>query len=111
MELFTRLHTQWPVAGAHWLVDQIAAEAAVARTFTTQGEASSTEIQKNFQQVTWFKEKVAVAVHYVKTETNMRRNIFIKDEIVVIVTARTSKLSAGIYPARWASWWYGICGW
>jgi hypothetical protein len=95
--------TTWPVVGRHWLVDRIAQEPAVAKTFTTQEAISSNKITKYFQQVARFKEKLAVAVHltggaparapellsiqHVNTDTNMRRNVFIEDGMVVLVTA------------------------
>ena len=95
--------TRRPVAGHHWLVDRIAQEPAVARALTTQGEVSRSKVQKYFQQVARFKEKLAVAVHltsgaparapellsiqHVNTDTNLRRNIYVKDGMVVFVTA------------------------
>jgi hypothetical protein len=44
-------------------VDQLGAEPAVARAFTMQGAVSPNKLQKYFQQVARFKEKLAVAVH------------------------------------------------
>jgi superfamily II DNA or RNA helicase len=94
--------TPWPVTGGTWLVDRLGVEPAMARAFTTQGAVSPTKLQKYFQQVARFKEKLAVAVHltggaparapellsiqHVNTETNSRRNIFIEDGMVVFVT-------------------------
>ncbi|CBF71862.1 predicted protein [Aspergillus nidulans FGSC A4] len=93
----------WPVAGKTWLVDQISTELAVARAFITQGTVSANKVQKYFQQVAQFKEKLAVAVHltsraparvpellsiqHINTNNNWRRNIFIEDSLVVFVTA------------------------
>jgi hypothetical protein len=95
--------TPWPVTGRTWLVDRLGAEPAVARAFTTQGAVSPNKLQKYFQQVARFKEKLAVAVHltgsaparvpellsiqHVNTDNNWRRNIFIEDGMVVFVTA------------------------
>ncbi|PTU19051.1 hypothetical protein P175DRAFT_0510356 [Aspergillus ochraceoroseus IBT 24754] len=59
-------------------------EPAMARTFTTQGEVNSPKIQKYFQQVAQFKEKLAVA--HVNTKTNQRQNIYIKDGMMVFIT-------------------------
>ncbi|CBF82248.1 predicted protein [Aspergillus nidulans FGSC A4] len=93
--------TPWPVTGGTWLVDRIAGEPAVARAFTTQGAVSPTKLQKYFQQVARFKEKLALAMHltggapvrapellsiqHVNTKNNWQRNIFIKDGMVVEV--------------------------
>ena len=55
--------TPWPVAGRTWLVDWLGAEPAVTRAFTTQGAVSPNKLQKYFQQVARFKEKLAVAVY------------------------------------------------
>jgi late competence protein required for DNA uptake (superfamily II DNA/RNA helicase) len=95
--------TQWPVSGRHWLVDRIAQEPAVARAFVTQGGLSASKATKYFQQVARFKEQLAVAVHltggaparapellsiqHVNTDTNVRRNIYIEDGMVVFVSA------------------------
>ncbi|MCN0155273.1 RecQ family DEAD/DEAH box helicase [Salinispora arenicola] len=95
--------TQWPVPGRHWLIDRIAQEPGVARTFVTQGGLSASKTMKYFQQVARFKEKLAVAVHltsgaparapellsvqHVNTDTNVRRNIYIEDGMVVLVSA------------------------
>lgn len=95
--------TQWPVPGRHWLIDRIAQEPGVARAFVTQGGLSASKATKYFQQVARFKEKLAVAVHltsgaparapellsiqHVNTDTNVRRNIYIEDGMVVFVSA------------------------
>ena len=74
----------------------------MARTFVTQGGFSASKATKYFQQVAWFKEKLAVAMYltssaparapellsiqHVNTETNIRRNIYIKDGMVVFMS-------------------------
>jgi hypothetical protein len=84
-------------------VDWLGAEPAVTRAFTTQGAVSPNKLQKYFQQVACFKKKLAVAMHltgsapacmpellsiqHVNTDNNWQRNIFIKDSIVVFMTA------------------------
>ncbi|KAL4982976.1 hypothetical protein BDW68DRAFT_194792 [Aspergillus falconensis] len=77
--------TLWPVAGGTWLVDRLAWELAVAWAFITQGAVSLNKLQKYFQQVARFKEKLALAMHL--TSGAPQCNIFIKDGMVVFVTA------------------------
>ena len=77
-------------------------EPGVARVFITQGGLSASKATKYFQQVARFKEKLAVAVYltsgaparapellsiqHVNTNTNVRRNIYIKDGMVVFIS-------------------------
>lgn len=73
------------------------------RGLMTRGQFSQAKIMRYLQQVAWFLEKLAVAVHmtggaparapellsvqHVNTETNRQRNIYIEDGLVVLVTA------------------------
>jgi hypothetical protein len=70
--------------------------------FITQGGLSASKATKYFQQVARFKKKLAVAVYltssaparapellniqHINTDTNIRRNIYIKDGMVVLIS-------------------------
>ncbi|KAL4984993.1 hypothetical protein BDW68DRAFT_190056 [Aspergillus falconensis] len=79
-------HTPWPVAGGTWLVDWMAREPPVARAFLTQGAVSPTKLEKYFQQVARFKEKLAVAIHLTSSAL-ARAPELLSIYMVVFVTA------------------------
>ncbi|KAA8642686.1 uncharacterized protein ATNIH1004_009438 [Aspergillus tanneri] len=87
MELLRDQRTSWPVDGPQWIMERIRTEPDM----------------QYLQRVARFKEKLAVLVHvvggqpgrapellslqHVNTETNQRRNVFIKDGMVTLVSA------------------------
>ena len=95
--------TTWPVDGQRWLIDRVRAEPTLQAQFIRTHRCYPPKIRAYFQQVVAFKEKLAVLTHicggqpsrapellsiqHVNTDTNVRRNIYIDDSMVALVTA------------------------
>lgn len=98
--------TAWPVEGAQWIMERVRAEPDVQAHFIHRRQPTQFQprlVMQYLQRVARFKEKLAVLVHvvggqpsrapellslqYINTETNQRRNIFIEDGMVTLVSA------------------------
>lgn len=95
--------TTWPVDGQRWLIDRVRAEPTLQAQFIRTHRCHPPKIRAYFRQVVEFKEKLAVLTHicggqpsrapellsiqHVNTDTNVRRNIYIDDGMVALVTA------------------------
>ncbi|KAI9034735.1 uncharacterized protein KD926_006348, partial [Aspergillus affinis] len=95
--------TVWPVEGKRWLIDRVRAEPALQAQFIRTHRCHPPKIRAYFQQVVKFKEQLAILIYisggqlarapellsiqHVNTETNVRRNIYIDDGLVTLVTA------------------------
>ncbi|KAF9882584.1 hypothetical protein FE257_006232, partial [Aspergillus nanangensis] len=95
--------TPWPVQGSRWMIDRVRAEPAIQRDFIRIHRFHPPKIQSYFHRVARFKEQLAILLHitagqparipellsiqHMNIETSIRRNIFVDDGIVTLVTA------------------------
>ena len=97
--------TQESVAGSTWLLERVRAEPDVQKQFIYRCQPTRFQpklVMQYLQRIARFREKLAVLVHivggqpsrapellslqHINTETNRRRNIFIEDRMVTLVS-------------------------
>lgn len=95
--------TPWPVEGRRWLIDRVRDDPHLQREFIRTDHFHPAKVQTYLQRVARFKEKLAVLIHvvagqparipellslqHVNTDQNRRRNVYIEDGMVALVSA------------------------
>ena len=95
--------TPWPVVGRRWLIDRVRDDPQLQHEFIRTHHFHPPKVRRYFDRVARFKEKLAVLVHvvagqpgripellslqHVNTDRNRRRNIYIEDGMVTLVSA------------------------